>query len=85
MPTVVREAGFSIIVRVRGENLPPHVHVYKGAGECRILLGETETGPRLWDVVGGMDWREARQAERLVIRPQAACRAVWRQVNGHLE
>jgi hypothetical protein len=82
MPVVVRAAGFSILVYVRDEHPPPHVHVRRGQGECRILIGDEFTRPEVWDVSRGMDLRTARQAERLIIKHQGRCIETWRIFRG---
>lgn len=84
MPTVKREDGFEIMVLTSPEHNPPHVHVYKAGGECRVLLGDEDTAPALWDVMQGMSVKDARNAETLVRKYQAECLAVWRKYNGHL-
>ena len=83
MPTVVREEGFEIMVLTSPEHPPPHVHVYKAGAECRVLLGDEASPPRLWDVKG-MRLKDARDALALVHRYHAQCLNVWRKYNGSL-
>ncbi len=82
MPVVIREAGFTVLIHVRDEHLPAHVHVRTSEGECRVLIGDAFTRPTLWDVTRGMDLRTARQAERLVIKHQGRCLETWRAFHG---
>ena len=84
MPTVLRFEGFEIRVFVRNEHSPPHVHVFKAGGECRILLGDEDTQPCLWNIVGGLSDRDAVKAENLVSQYQAECLAAWRKYHGSL-
>jgi len=84
MPTVVVEDGFEVRVLTRNEHRPPHVHVYRSGGECRIKIAE---GPacdqvRLWDIVGGMTKRDVDRALNLVEKYQVACRDKWREIHG---
>lgn len=84
MPTVKREEGFAIKVLTSPEHNPPHVHVYKAGGECRIKLGDGIRPAELWDVLPGMSERDARRAEELVNKYLADCLVIWRRYNGHL-
>lgn len=84
MPTVKREDGFEIMVLTSPEHPPPHVHVYKAGGECRVLLGDEDTQPELWDVERGMSIKDARKAEALVSKYQAECLEVWRRIHEQL-
>lgn len=84
MPTVTRIEGFEIRVLLRNEHNPPHVHVFKAGGECRVLVGDEAIRPELWDIVGGMSDRDALRAEALVGLYQAECVAAWRKYHGSL-
>lgn len=84
MPTLIREGGCEVRLFVANEHVPPHVHVFKAGGECRVLLGDVDTQPRLWSVVGGLTPADARQAEDLVCRHQGELLAAWRKYHGHL-
>lgn len=82
MALVVEEDGFRIMVLTRNEHNPPHVHVYRAGGECRVKIGESPA--MLWDVKGGLTLKEASKAEALVRKHQAACLRKWEEKNGHL-
>lgn len=84
MPTVVREAGFAVVVHVRGEHNPPHVHVYKAGGEVRVKLNDRTLGPSLWDVTGTISDKDVVRAVELVWRHQDRLLQAWSNVNGHL-
>lgn len=84
MPTLKRIEGFEIRLFVANEHRPPHVHVLKAGSECRVLLGDEDTQPQLWNVVGGMSPRDARKAEALVSRYQGELLAAWRKHHGNL-
>ena len=82
MPTLKRVDGFEVRLFVSSEHQPPHVHVFKAGGECRVLLGDEDTQPRLWNVVGGMSPQDARTAESLVSRFQGEFLSAWRNYHG---
>jgi len=82
MPTLKRLDGFEIRLFIANEHRPPHVHVFKAGAECRVLLGDEATQPRLWNVVGGMSAQDARRAEELVSRWQGELLAAWRKYHG---
>ncbi len=84
MPTVKREAGFTIKVNTRGEHSPPHVHVIKAGGEIRVQLGDHETAPCYWDEKRPMPLQDKVRAVLLVDKYQAECLEVWRKFNGHI-
>ena len=63
MPTVLHIHGFRFIIWP-SDHEPPHVHVFRGDGEAKIILGSEERAPVLL-MVYGMTKREARQAWEL--------------------
>lgn len=70
------------MVRTRHEHNPPHVHVLRAGGECRVKIAESPAV--LWDVKGGLTLSEARKAEALVRKYQTQCLEKWEELNGHL-
>lgn len=85
MPTVVRVGALCVVVRVRDEHPPPHVHVYKGQAwppewEIAVGLGEG-LGP--WRVVSGKPkLRDVEAALFVVRRHHASCLAAWEASHG---
>ena len=81
MPTIVREAGFSI--RIYGpprEHGPPHVHVLKEDREVVVRLG-AEGEPAAVIRRYRMTWRDMADAFRLVEKHQVKLEQVWRALH----
>lgn len=54
MVTLHRERGFQVVLYPGDkEHSPPHVHVFHGDEEVKIALGDEETAPWIWQVLGG--------------------------------
>ena len=85
MPTVWTNGNFAIIVRVRDEHPPPHVHVMDADNECLVEIGAS--GVRLY-----RDGKKRRCTERFkkkalkeVEKRLEDCRAKWRDKHGNEE
>lgn len=80
MPTVHREGGFEFRIRT-DDHPPPHVHVYGGAGEAKVGIGDAIHRPFIL-VNMGMSLSELRSAVRLVGLHQEKLLASWRTYHG---
>ena len=61
MPTVLRQAGFSVRIYPNDHD-PPHVHVFKAGGEVKATIAET---PALLDVIN-MSNKDVKKALELI-------------------
>jgi hypothetical protein len=80
MPTVMREGGFEISIKVN-DHFPAHAHVRKGRVEIRVNLENWELmtrNPR-------MAANDVRQARRLVYRHADLLRKEWVRIHGTLQ
>jgi hypothetical protein len=68
MPTIVKEDGVSVMI-MPNDRLPL-VHVFKASGHARITIGDTETRPRLLEVIN-MKNQEIIKAMSIVLAHQA--------------
>lgn len=60
LPTVLRREGYEIVIYFN-DHVPPHVHVFKGAGEVRIYLDPVVV-TQIWN----MKKRAALRARRII-------------------
>src|SRR3954451_23859206 len=82
MPTVLREAGFRVLVLFPPrEHPPPHVHVVKGDGVAVMRL-RAGTAAQLTHRVEGMTAADRRNAERIVRRHTEFLLREWRRIHG---
>ncbi|NCB39391.1 MAG: DUF4160 domain-containing protein [Erysipelotrichia bacterium] len=79
MPTIVKEDGFSVMI-MPNDHRPPHVHVFKASGHARITIGDTETRPRLLEVIN-MKNQEIIKAMSIVLAHQAKLSEAWRKIH----
>lgn len=82
MPTVIREAGFEVLIYTGNEHIPPHAHVFKGAAHLRIAIGDSETYPYPFGKGNTMKGKQARDAIRLVAEHQAELATKWEEIHG---
>lgn len=82
MPTIRSHEGLRVRLYVRGEHKPPHVHVFKGTWEIRVLIGASAT---YWDTkFGKPTTNEVARAVALVTDCLGECNAKWSELNAHL-
>jgi hypothetical protein len=77
MPTVLRQAGFSVMVYNR-DHKPVHVHVFKAGTETVIDI----LGPSIRDN-WGMSRKDARKALDIVAGNREFLIREWTRINGH--
>ena len=82
MSTVLREEGFRFMIRSNDHN-PPHVHVIKGDGQVKILLGSESEAPEIYE--NWMTERDAIRAWRIVVEKQEYLLDEWGKIHGKLE
>ncbi len=77
MPTVLRQAGFSVMIYTR-DHEPMHVHVWHQGNEAIIRF---ETDVILLEI-NGMNRREARLALAIVNENRELLIEKWREIYG---
>lgn len=82
MSTVLRQQGFSFVIRSNDHN-PPHVHVIKGDGQVKILLGSESEAPEIYE--NWMTDRDAKRAWRIVVKKQEYLLDEWGKIHGKVE
>lgn len=80
MPTIHREAGFSIRIYLRDHH-PPHVHVWKGRDSVKVAIGDEETSASVLAVKGMRD-RDIVRAVSIVEANWRSFLQKWEQING---
>lgn len=82
MPTVLRVAGFRVLIFLPPrEHEPPHVHVSNAVGEVVILLPAGGARPRVRSVYGMSD-ADAVRAFRIVEAHAEYLFEKWREYHG---
>ena len=82
MVTIHRERGFQVVLYPGDrEHTPPHVHVFHGDEEVKIALGDEETAPWIWEVMG-MKKPDTRRALEIVEEHQQPFLEAWRKYHG---
>jgi Domain of unknown function (DUF4160) len=85
MPTIIKQDGFQIIIRLN-DHMPSHVHVLKHGGEVKINLGSinAENGepPSLMSITGDISNKEVAKALSLVQKHQAMLLVKWSEIHG---
>jgi hypothetical protein len=80
MPTVHRTGNLRFVIFLDDHD-PPHLHVFAGGGEAKLLLGPPGGRPSLvW--ARGFDRTELRRAMRETSARRAKLLAAWRRVHG---
>ncbi|HEY2611677.1 MAG TPA: DUF4160 domain-containing protein [Reyranella sp.] len=83
MPTVHRAGNLRFVVFI-DDHGPPHVHVFAGGGEAKLLLGAPGGRPSLvW--ARGFDRASLRRAMSETLARRAKLMAAWRRVHGSEE
>ena len=80
MPTVLFINGFQFIIWP-GDHEPPHIHVFKGDGEAKISIGNSEQAPAFVTIYG-LTKREAKFIWRVVAEHQEELLASWEKIHG---
>lgn len=80
MPTILRQAGFRVMIYV-ADHPPAHVHVKKAGGELIVNLGDEETAPSI-RANNSMAKSDERQAVRIVEDNQDGFLIAWRELHG---
>lgn len=80
MPTVLRKDGFAVRIYFN-DHLPPHVQVFKGAGQARISLGSETERPELVQIEAMSD-KDATKALEIVIEHQLELLKRWEEFHG---
>ena len=82
MPTVLRQAGFRVVIYLPPrEHLPPHVHVSNAEGEIVIELS-TDARPQVIRDAVGMRSTDVVRAFRIVDEHSAFLLDRWRTYHG---
>jgi hypothetical protein len=81
MPTVLRQEGFEVRINTNDHN-PPHVHVYKAGGVCKIALGGDDEPPSLVLVSRNITRSDARMAISIVEKYQQYLLERWSEIYG---
>lgn len=80
MPTVLRERGFEVRIYLN-DHPPPHVHVFRAAGEVVINLGEGQMPPQVRENLS-MSRADERRALELVAIHHDELVSAWRRYHG---
>lgn len=82
MPTVLRVAGFRVVILLPPrEHAPPHVHVWNAAGEA--VVGLASAGhPQVLRSVAGMRTPDVVRAFRIVEGHTEFLLSKWREYHG---
>jgi hypothetical protein len=75
MPTLIREAGYRVMMYFNDHN-PPHVHVFSAEKEARVTLDPIELKTNL-----GFNTHEVRDILDIIERHQAELLAAWRRIH----
>ena len=79
MPTVHRAGNLRFVVFL-DDHGPPHVHVFSGGGEAKLLLGEADGRPSLvW--ARRMDRGNLRRAMAETLAHRAKLLVAWRRLH----
>ncbi len=82
MPTVLRVAGFRVVIFLPPrEHPPPHVHVQSADGEAVIELATSGASPVI-RTVAGLRTPDVVRAFRVVERHHELLVAKWREYHG---
>lgn len=79
MPTVVREAGFEILIYT-ADHGPAHVHVFKAAAQAKIQVANARIELIL---VLGMRQSDVRKAMEIVAKHYDTICAAWENIYGN--
>ena len=80
MPTVHRAGNLRFVIFL-DDHGPPHVHVFSGRAEAKILLGSDGEEPEL-EWARGFDRAGLRRVLVEAMASRAKLRAAWRRVHG---
>lgn len=80
MPTVHRSGNLRFVIFL-DDHGPPHVHVFSGRAEAKILLGSDGDGPAL-EWARGFDRAGLRRVLVEAMASRAKLWAAWRRVHG---
>ena len=80
MPTVHRAGNLRFVIFL-DDHGPPHVHVFSGRAEAKILLGSHGEGPEL-EWARGFDRAGLRRVLVEAMASRAKLWAAWRRVHG---
>lgn len=80
MPTVHRAGNLRFVIFL-DDHGPPHVHVFSGRAEAKILLGSDGEGPEL-EWARGFDRAGLRRVLVEAMASRATLWAAWRRVHG---
>ena len=81
MPTLITQDGFAVMIYIRDEHPPAHVHVWKAEGEVIIYLGDESELPSVHQV-NRMSKKNVRQALAIVEENQEMLLEEWRRIHG---
>ena len=76
MPTIVKQAGFRIVIWPN-DHLQPHVHVFKRDAEVKIALLE----PIVFNIEGEISNKDLAKALNLVIKHQIELLERWKEIH----
>jgi hypothetical protein len=80
MPTILFINGFQFIIWP-DDHEPPHVHVFKGDGEAKIQIGNSEQAPAFVTIYG-LTKREAKFIWSIVAEHQEKLLDAWEKIHG---
>ena len=77
MPTILRISGYAFLFFSNEGNEPPHVHVFKGDGEAKVLI----ENPQLVLIIS-LSKQEARFILNSVIEHKETLLKEWEKIHG---
>ena len=80
MPTILFINGFQFIIWP-DDHEPPHVHVFKGDGQAKVQIGNSEQAPTLVAIYG-LTKREAKFIWGVVAEHQEKLLDAWEKIHG---
>ncbi|MGI8639329.1 MAG: DUF4160 domain-containing protein [Pyrinomonadaceae bacterium] len=76
MPKVFSQNGFDFYIYLK-DHEPPHVHVFKGGGMAKIVIGTTLTLAQ-----NNLKRQEIKSAKKLTRENEVFLMQKWREING---
>ena len=80
MPTILFINGFQFIIWP-DDHEPPHVHAFKGDGQAKVQIGNSEQAPTLVAIYG-LTKREAKFIWGVVAEHQEKLLDAWEKIHG---
>ena len=80
MPTILFINGYKFIIWP-DDHEPSHVHVFKGDGEAKVRVGNSEQAPS-FVTISGLTKREAKFVWGVVAEHQEVLLDAWEKIHG---